>query len=89
MADASRHPEYAAGEAVGHVAGEEAVRPVSEQEAEGRKQRAGGRGKGTDAERERLTMMVRKLCAELDLVHVVEPLKQLPQTEGNWIGTSR
>ncbi len=34
-------------------------------------------------------MMVRKLCAELDLVHVVEPLKQLPQTEGNWIGTSR
>jgi uncharacterized protein YecE (DUF72 family) len=26
--------------------------------------------------------LVRKLCAELDLVHVVDPLKQLPQSEG-------
>jgi hypothetical protein len=57
------------------------------QKAEGRGQEAGG--KAPTPGRERLTMMVRKLCAELDLVHVVEPLKQLPQTEGNWIGTSR
>jgi len=26
--------------------------------------------------------MVRKLCSELDLVHVVDPLKQLPQSDG-------